>query len=197
MTLHLNPPWTEAEIDALEKLYKAHWRWPAIAAHVSGIHGVERTPAACQRRAMRLSILDSARKGQQHFAHNYDDDIAAFMGQDRTISEMVETIFQKHGVKVSATYVRSRAKRQESVYPAWKQRKGKRISDRVVRSNKTRVRRSDGLGRPPDPRSRKSRLRAMGVPERSFYTVREELRDMGVEHTEQDIIEICKARRRA
>ena len=47
------------------------------------------------------------------------------------------------------------------------------------------------------PPSRAARLREMGIPSRTFYTVREELRDAGVEHTEQDIIAICKARRRA
>ena len=188
--LHLNPPWSDAEKDALERLYKGGWRWPDIAAQVSSVNGVERTPSACQTRARRIGILDSARKGRQSFAHNYDDDIAAFMGQDRTISEMVETISQKHGVKVSASYVRSRAERQEDAYTAWRSRKGKRISDRVTRRNYR-------VGRSTDPSSRKSRLRAMGIPERSFYTVRGELRDMGVEHTEQDIIDICKKRRRA
>src|SRR5690625_3371578 len=172
--LYLNSPWTDAEIDALERLYKAGWRWPAIAENVSSVNGVERTPMACQTRARRLGILDPSRKGRRHFDHNYDDDIAAFMGQDRTTSEMVEAIFQQHGVKVSATYVRSRVIRQESVYPTWKQRKGKRISDRMVRI-------SYRAGRSPDPDSRRSRLRAMGIPERSFYTVRGELRDMGIE----------------
>lgn len=52
-------------------------------------------------------------------------------------------------------------------------------------------------GRRADPNSIRSRLKAADIPRRSYYSVREELRDAGVEHTEQDIIEICKARRRA
>lgn len=189
MTLHLNPEWSDSEIDALERLYKARWRWPAIAAHVSGIHGVDRTPSACQSRASVIGILDPARKGG-HMSHDYDADIAALMDDDHTLHEMVEAIRERYGVKVSATYVSVRARKQEHAYPGWKKRAAERIRDRVTRRNYR-------VGRSPDPRSRKSRLRAMGIPERSFYTVREELRDMGVEHTEQDIIDICKKRRRA
>lgn len=193
MPLHLNPPWSDDEIAELKRLYKARWRWTDIAERVSSVNGVERTTTACQTRAAVIGILDPARKGNR-FAHNYDDDIAALMDQDHTISEMVEVIRERYDVKVSATYVRSRAKKQEHAYPGWKSRKGKRISDRVARSNKARVHRP---GRARDPLSRKSRLRAMGIPERTFYSVREELRDAGIEHTEQDIIDICKIRRRA
>ena len=190
MKLHLNQPWSDAEIDALKRLYKAGWRWPAIAAHVSRVNGVERTPSACQTRARRLGILDPARKGRRHFAHNYDDDIAALMGDNFSLSGMVEAIYARYGVKVSASYVSSRARKQNHAYPGWKKRTNERMSSGVARSNYR-------VGRSADPRSRKSRLRAMGIPERSFYGVREELRDMGVEHTEQDIIDICRKRRRA
>lgn len=190
MKLNLNSPWTDAEIDELERLYKAGWRWPAIAEHVSGIHGVERTPSACQTRARRLGILDPARKGKQNFAHNYDADIAELMDDNCSLSEMVEAIRERYGVKVSASYVNSRARKQNHAYPGWKQRANERMSKGVARSNYR-------AGRSTDPNSRRSRLRAMGIPERSFYTVREELRDMGVEHTEQDIIDICQKRRKA
>lgn len=190
MTLHLNSPWTDAEIDAVERLYKAGWRWPAIAEHVSSVNGVERTPAACQTRARRLGILDPARKGRQNFAHNYDDDIAALMDDNLSLSEMVEAIHARYGVKVSASYVNSRARKQNRAYPGWKKRANERNGNGVARSNYR-------AGRSTDPNSRRSRLRAMGIPERSFYSVREELRDTGVEHTEQDIIDICKKRRRA
>lgn len=192
MTLHLNPPWDDAEIDALERLYKAGWRWPEIAERVSGIRGVERTTSACQTRAVMLGIIDPERKARRLMGSRYDSDIVDLMEQDHTIAEMVEALFQKHGIRVSATYVRSRAVRQKDAFPRWKQRAGKRISDRVVRSN---ARRTGKRG--IDPRSRKSRLRALGIPERSFYSVRGELRDAGIEHTEQDIIDICKIRRRA
>ena len=52
-------------------------------------------------------------------------------------------------------------------------------------------------GRPVDPNSIRSRLKAAGVPKRSYYNVREELKDEGLEASVEDIIEICKARRRA
>ena len=190
MTLHLNSPWTDAEIDAVERLYKAGLRWPAISEHVSSVNGVERTPMACQTRARRLGILDPARKGRRQFDHNYDDDIAALMDDNFSLSEMVEAIHARYGVKVSASYVNSRARKQNHAYPGWKKRANERNSKGVARSNYR-------VGRSPDPRSRRSRLRAMGIPEGTFYTVREELRDMGIEHTEQDIIDICKQRRRA
>lgn len=190
MKLHLNPPWTDAEIDALERLYKARLRWPAIAAHVSSVNGMERTPSACQTRARRLGILDPARKGQQNFAHNHDADIAKLMDDNFSLSEMVKAIQERYGVKVSASYVNSRARKQNHAYPGWKKRENERMSKGVSRSNYR-------AGRSTDPNSRRSRLRAMGIPERSFYTLREELRDMGVEHTEQDIIDICKKRMRA
>src|SRR5690625_5123123 len=103
--LYLNSPWTEAEIDTLEWLYKGGWRWPSIAEQVSSVNRVERTPMACQTRARRLGILDPARKGRQNFAHNYDDDIAALMDENFSLSEMVEAIHARYGVKVSASYV--------------------------------------------------------------------------------------------
>lgn len=190
MKLHLNSPWADAEIDALERHYKAGWRWPAISEHVSSVNGVERTPSACQTRARRLGILDPARKGQQNFAHNYDADIAELMDDNFSLSEMVGAIQERYGVKVSASYVNSRARKQKHAYPGWKQRANERNGNGVARSNYR-------AGRSTDPNSRRSRLRAMGIPERTFYSVREELRDMGVEHTEQDIIDICKSRRRA
>src|SRR5699024_3413839 len=107
-----------------------------------------------------------------------------------SLSEMVEAIHARYGVKVSASFVRSRALKQDHAYPVWKKRTNERNGNGVARSNYR-------AGRSTDPNSRRSRLRAMGIPERSFYCVREELRDMGVEHTEQDVIDICKARRRA
>ena len=189
MKLHLNPPWSNAEIEALERLYKAGWRWPAIAAQVSSIRGVERTPLACQTRAGVIGILDPARKGNQ-LGNSYDAVIAEMMDDNYTLHEMVDAIRERYGVKVSATYVSVRARKQNHAYTRWKKRANERMSKGVTRSNYR-------TGRSPDPASRNSRLRTMGIPERSFYSVREELRDMGVEHTEQDIIEICRKRKRA
>lgn len=51
-------------------------------------------------------------------------------------------------------------------------------------------------GRPVDPTSVRQRLKAEGIPSRSFYTVRDELKDSGIEASVTDIIDICKARRR-
>lgn len=182
--MNRNTPWTKDECNAVALLYKAHWRWPAIAAHVSGIYGNERTPQACQTRAGILGILDPARKGHQ-FAHNYDADIAELMDQDHTLSEMVEAIKKKYGVTVSATYVRSRATKMGDTHTTWVSRKGKRISDRVGRSNA----RTPKARRQPN--SRASRLRALGIPERRYYAIRETLIDEEIEHTEQDIIDLC------
>ena len=53
------PPWTQSEMNALVLLYEAGWRWDAIAAHVSGIHGNRRTYRACQSRGEYLGILKS------------------------------------------------------------------------------------------------------------------------------------------
>lgn len=53
-----------------------------------------------------------------------------------------------------------------------------------------------GMGRAADMYSIRQRLKRAGVPHRSYYAVREELVDMGVEFDVEDVIDICKARRR-
>jgi hypothetical protein len=54
-----------------------------------------------------------------------------------------------------------------------------------------------GLTRPAGPGSNSIRqqLIRLGIPQRTFYNVREELFELGAEHTTEDIIEICQARR--
>jgi len=56
-----------------------------------------------------------------------------------------------------------------------------------------------GLTRPAGPGSNSIRqqLIRLGIPQRTFYNVREELVELGAEHTTEDIIEICQARSRA
>jgi len=57
--------------------------------------------------------------------------------------------------------------------------------------------RAMGLTRPAGPGSNSIRqqLIRLGIPQRTFYNVREELFELGAEHTTEDIIEICQARR--
>ena len=69
-----SPEWTRSESTALELLYKAGWSWSAIAAHVSGIHGHQRSYKGCQSRAHYLGILDSQRQGRPG-VHCHDDDL--------------------------------------------------------------------------------------------------------------------------
>ena len=138
--------------------------------------GVAQPPAERLRKDRRLGSI-------------YDADIAELMDENFSLSEMVEAIHARYGVKVSASFVRSRALKQNHAFPVWKKRTNERNGKGVARSNYR-------AGRSTDPNSRRSRLRAMGIPERSFYCVREELRDMGIDHTEQDVIDICKKRRR-
>lgn len=50
-------------------------------------------------------------------------------------------------------------------------------------------------GRPVNPRSIRQRCKRAGISRRSFTRVREELRDEGIEHTIQDVIEIVQAKK--
>lgn len=52
-------------------------------------------------------------------------------------------------------------------------------------------------GRPRNPNSMRNRCIRHGILPQTFYRVRKELREMGVEHTDQDVIDIVKARRKA
>ncbi|WP_299312993.1 hypothetical protein [uncultured Halomonas sp.] len=51
--------WSPTAIGAMEFLRNAGWQWPAIAAHVSAIDGVERTRDACRYKARLPTILIS------------------------------------------------------------------------------------------------------------------------------------------
>ena len=55
--------WSPAAINAMEFLYNAGWQWPAIAAHVSAIDGVERTRDACRCKAHRLMMTRGRPRG--------------------------------------------------------------------------------------------------------------------------------------
>ncbi len=50
------------------------------------------------------------------------------------------------------------------------------------------------MGRPVNMYSIRQRLQRAGIPHRSYYNVREELVDMGVEFDDEDVMDICKAR---
>src|SRR5690554_188329 len=56
--------WSPAAINAMEFLYNAGWQWPAIAAHVSAIDGVERTRDACRCKAHRLMMTRGRPRGR-------------------------------------------------------------------------------------------------------------------------------------
>lgn len=71
-------PWSRAAINAMEFLYLAGWQWPAIAAHVSGIDGVERTRDACRCKSHRLAITKGGKRGRTPII-NVEDDIEDMM----------------------------------------------------------------------------------------------------------------------
>lgn len=50
-------------------------------------------------------------------------------------------------------------------------------------------------GRVPSPASIRSRCAAAGINRRRYYDIKDELEDLGAEHTKQDIIDIAVARK--
>ena len=122
------PAWTPAEMTALVMLYEAGWRWGAIAAHVSGIHGNPRTYRACQSRGEYLGILKPERQG---FVPStaYDEDIHDMMLLDLSSYEMAEELSRQYGRPFTQMWVYSRIKlASPPLLVSWRKRAGGRMS---------------------------------------------------------------------
>ncbi|HSH24777.1 MAG TPA: hypothetical protein VLA13_04490 [Massilibacterium sp.] len=61
-TTNRHTPWQPAEVNAMEMLYKAGWRWESIAVHVSGIYGNSRTRESCRSKAKGIMLTKGATK---------------------------------------------------------------------------------------------------------------------------------------
>jgi len=121
------PAWTRAEMTALEMLYEAGWRWGAIAAHISGIHGHRRTYRACQSRGEYLGILKAERQGHVPSAA-YDEDIHDMMLLDLSSYEMAEELSRQYGRPFTQMWVYSRIKlASPPLLVAWRKRAGARL----------------------------------------------------------------------
>lgn len=128
------PNWSRSAINALDLLYRARWRWAAIAAHVSGIDGIPRSTEACRLKAKQCGLIDPANKGVPAVTE-FDDDLRDMMVLDFSSHEMREELEAQYGRPFNQSWVHSRLKAiGGNYYAAWQRRGSDRISRRTRRA---------------------------------------------------------------
>lgn len=120
-----------------------------------------------------------ARKPETRF----DGFINQLLTQDITLLKMTAELNRHFGVDRSMSFVYTRAKKQPN-FEEWRRLTGER------RYRRKQVPWTQNY-------SLRARMRQHGIPRHQFYAVRNELYLMGLEASEQDILEICQARAKA
>ena len=83
-------PWWSSELDALELLYNAGWKWPAIRAHLAGWRGVQRTVEAVRAKGKQIGV--TAGKPRGHTPMSIADDLEDLMILGRSSREIAEEL---------------------------------------------------------------------------------------------------------
>ncbi len=123
------PRWSRSAINALHLLYRAGWRWAAIAAHVSAVDGHPRNERACRHKADACGMLDSSRiYGATLAIPDYDDDITDMMTMDYSLKRMADELTLQHGRRVTGSFVHKRMTTMGATYQAWRKRASQRRS---------------------------------------------------------------------
>ena len=136
------PNWGRSATNALEVLYTANWRWPAIAVHVSAVDGVERTAYACQRRARDCGMIDRARMRNALTMTQYDKDIEDMAVLDYSAPQMATALEVQYGRRFHASWVYKRlAAGNATSFKAWRQRAAARKRKRISEGRRIGLRR--------------------------------------------------------
>lgn len=124
--------WSTSETNALELLYLAGWRWAAISAHVSGIHGKQRTETSCQRKAGSIGIIRRDRLHWRRIPGDYNDDIKDMMVLDYSTTQIAGELSQQYGRRFTQAWVHCRlVEIGGAEYTGWQ----RRANDRQSRAN--------------------------------------------------------------
>jgi len=124
--------WSISEQNAMELLYRAGWRWSAISAHVSGIHGKHRSAIACQRKCKSIGLTDPHRVSWKRLSDAYNDDLRDMMVLDYSTGQMADELTHQYGQPFSQAWVHKRLRElPDGYYAAWR----KRVAGRLSRSS--------------------------------------------------------------
>lgn len=122
-------PWQPAEVNGMEMLYRAGWRWESIAAHVSGIYGNERTRESCRSKAREIMLTKGGSKSWLRRDIDADLEDLLLLGYDGN------RIARELGV--ARTTVTKRAKRiGGSLYHAWLKKSAQRQAESRKRNRR-------------------------------------------------------------
>lgn len=113
----------------------------------------------------------------------FDEYINQLLLQNLTLLDMTASVNEAYGVDRSMSFVYTRAKVQPN-FEEWRRQTG----ERRYRRKKVPL---------PQNYSLRERMRQQGITRHQYYGVRNELYLMGLEASEQDIVEICQARAKA